>query len=136
MIRAVRSNPTDTDICSQLSFSVVHGLMAGFTGFTVGKINGKTALIPIEFLNEHGVSHITANDRGWQRLLSSTGQPSFLCDTRVLEACDMLIRKKSLDVESQMKMKTGPSEKKLTEKLLENYDSKLKQSFDLAKKKE
>jgi len=78
MIRAVRSNPSDTDICAALAASVVHGMMAGFTGFTVGKICNKSALIPFDFLNSHGIRRITPKDRNWQRLLASTGQPAFL----------------------------------------------------------
>jgi hypothetical protein len=78
MIRAVRSNTDDTDKCAQLASSVVHGLMAGFTGFTVGKICNKSAMIPIEFLNSHGIRRINPKDRPWQRLLACTGQPAFL----------------------------------------------------------
>jgi hypothetical protein len=90
MIRAVRSNADDTDKCAQLASSVVHGLMAGFTGFTVGKICNKSAMIPIEFLNSHGIRRITPKDRPWQRLLACTGQPAFLNapELKKMESCN------------------------------------------------
>ena len=46
MIRAVPSNAADNVYCTLLAQSAIHGAMAGFTGFTVGPVNGRHAYIP------------------------------------------------------------------------------------------
>jgi len=55
--------------------------MSGWTGFTVGTVNGRTCYIPLREVTHppHPVN-IQPDDRAWQRLLASTGQPSFLND--------------------------------------------------------
>lgn len=46
MIRAVPSNASDNIYSTLLAQSAVHGAMAGYTGFTVGPVNGRHAYIP------------------------------------------------------------------------------------------
>lgn len=46
MIRAVPSNASDNVYCTLLAHSAIHGAMAGYTGFTVGPVNGRHAYIP------------------------------------------------------------------------------------------
>lgn len=46
MIRAIPSNASDNVYCTLLAHSAIHGAMAGFTGFTVGPVNGRHAYIP------------------------------------------------------------------------------------------
>ena len=46
MIRAIPSNASDNVYCTLLAQSAIHGAMAGFTGFTVGPVNGRHAYIP------------------------------------------------------------------------------------------
>jgi 6-phosphofructokinase 1 len=46
MIRAIPSNASDNVYCTLLAHSVVHGAMAGYTGFTVGQVNGRHCYIP------------------------------------------------------------------------------------------
>jgi len=76
MIRAIPSNAADNVYCTVLAQSAVHGAMAGLTGFTVGPVNGRHALLPItEVVKES--SQVNPGDRMWARLLASTGQPSF-----------------------------------------------------------
>ncbi|XP_062087585.1 ATP-dependent 6-phosphofructokinase 3-like [Humulus lupulus] len=77
MIRAVPSNASDNISCTLLAQSAVHGAMAGYTGFTVGPVNGRHAFIPFHRVNE-GQNKVVITDRMWARLLSSTHQPSFL----------------------------------------------------------
>lgn len=48
MIRAVPGNASDNVYCSLLAQSAVHGAMAGYTGFTVGPVNGQHSYIPLE----------------------------------------------------------------------------------------
>jgi 6-phosphofructokinase 1 len=52
--------------------------MAGWTGFTVGNVHDRACYIPLSEINAK--RQIEQNDRAWQRLLASTGQPSFLND--------------------------------------------------------
>ncbi|EGR33429.1 phosphofructokinase family protein, putative [Ichthyophthirius multifiliis] len=79
MIRTVPANALDRKMCAQLSQNAVHGAMAGFTGFTVGHINGRLSYIPLdEICKENSTRRIKPEDRAWQRLLASTGQPTFL----------------------------------------------------------
>ena len=60
--------------------------MAGFTGFSVGHVNNHVVLIPLSEMNSGKYTNrILANDRHWQRLLASTGQPSFLNDQSVIQ---------------------------------------------------
>ncbi|RDX81417.1 ATP-dependent 6-phosphofructokinase 3 [Mucuna pruriens] len=77
MIRAIPSNASDNVFCTLLAQSAVHGAMAGYTGFTVGPVNGRNCYIPFHLINE-GEKKVVITDRMWARLLSSTHQPSFL----------------------------------------------------------
>ncbi|XP_027337305.1 ATP-dependent 6-phosphofructokinase 3-like [Abrus precatorius] len=77
MIRAVPSIASDNVYCTLLAQSAVHGAMAGYTGFTVGPVNGRHAYIPFYRINERQ-KKVVITDRMWARLLSSTNQPSFL----------------------------------------------------------
>uniref|UniRef100_A0A0D6R203 ATP-dependent 6-phosphofructokinase n=1 Tax=Araucaria cunninghamii TaxID=56994 RepID=A0A0D6R203_ARACU len=85
MIRAVPSNASDNVYCSLLAQSAVHGAMAGYTGFTVGPVNGRHAYIPISRVTETR-HEVKITDRMWARLLSSTNQPSFLGAQEIMEA--------------------------------------------------
>ena len=56
----------------------VHGIMAGFTGFTNGLVCGKNCLIPLqEMLSGDYNKKIPAGHRLWRRFLLSSGQPTF-----------------------------------------------------------
>ncbi|XP_022731635.1 ATP-dependent 6-phosphofructokinase 3-like [Durio zibethinus] len=77
MIRAIPSIASDNVYCTLLAHSTVHGAMAGYTGFTVGPVNGRHAYIPFNRIIEEQ-NKVVITDRMWARLLSSTNQPSFL----------------------------------------------------------
>jgi len=62
-----------------LAQNAVHGMMSGWTGFTIGIVNNRACMIPITAIADIKIpTIIQANDRAWQRLLASTGQPSFI----------------------------------------------------------
>eukprot|EP01018_Ginkgo_biloba_P041137 Gb_00036 [translate_table: standard] len=84
MIRAIPSNASDNVYCSLLAQSAIHGAMAGYTGFTVGPVNGRHAYIPISRVTE-AQNQVKTTDRMWARLLSSTNQPSFIRYKEVME---------------------------------------------------
>ncbi|KAH7682004.1 Pyrophosphate-dependent phosphofructokinase TP0108-type protein [Dioscorea alata] len=77
MIRAIPANASDNVYCTLLAHSALHGAMAGYTGFTVGPVNGRHAYIPFYRVTE-ARNNVVITDRMWARLLSSTNQPSFL----------------------------------------------------------
>ncbi|CAK9231865.1 unnamed protein product [Sphagnum troendelagicum] len=79
MIRAIPGNAADNVYCTLLAHSVIHGAMAGFTGFTAGPVNNRHCYIPIARAVETQ-RLVNVSDRMWARLLSSTNQPSFFHD--------------------------------------------------------
>ncbi|XP_057519571.1 ATP-dependent 6-phosphofructokinase 3-like [Amaranthus tricolor] len=87
MIRAIPANASDNVYCTLLAQSAVHGAMAGYTGFTVGSVNGRHAYIPFQRIIEKQ-NQVVITDRMWARLLSSTNQPSFL-DPNTLKGLKM-----------------------------------------------
>ncbi|KAL5572515.1 hypothetical protein UlMin_022112 [Ulmus minor] len=84
MIRAIPSNASDNVYCTLLAQSAVHGAMAGYTGFTVGPVNGRHSYIPFYKITEKQ-NKVVITDRMWARMLSSTNQPSFLSAKDVIE---------------------------------------------------
>ncbi|CAO2822938.1 unnamed protein product [Amaranthus hypochondriacus] len=77
MIRAVPANASDNVYCTVLAQSAIHGAMAGYTGYTVGPVNGRQCYIPFYRIIERP-NKVVITDRMWARLLSSTNQPSFM----------------------------------------------------------
>eukprot|EP00186_Timspurckia_oligopyrenoides_P004198 CAMPEP_0182445384 /NCGR_PEP_ID=MMETSP1172-20130603/3525_1 /TAXON_ID=708627 /ORGANISM="Timspurckia oligopyrenoides, Strain CCMP3278" /LENGTH=502 /DNA_ID=CAMNT_0024641149 /DNA_START=56 /DNA_END=1561 /DNA_ORIENTATION=- len=64
MVRAVPANAGDNLYCTMLSHMAVHGAFAGFTGFTVGPVNGFHVYIPISTIE--GVQRkVDTADRLW-----------------------------------------------------------------------
>jgi 6-phosphofructokinase 1 len=52
--------------------------MAGYTGFAAGHVTNKNVMIPInEMLSGNYSNRILKHSPDWQRLLATTGQPSF-----------------------------------------------------------
>ncbi|KAJ8761046.1 hypothetical protein K2173_025753 [Erythroxylum novogranatense] len=76
MIRAVPANATDNTYCTLLAHSAIHGVMAGYTGFVAGPINGSYAYIPVD---EAAVAknEINTRDHRWAWVRSVTNQPDF-----------------------------------------------------------
>jgi len=58
MIRAIPSNASDNVYCTLLAQSAVHGAMAGYTGFTVGPVNGRNCYIPFHVSSCHSTKSI------------------------------------------------------------------------------
>ncbi|KAG8497145.1 hypothetical protein CXB51_008396 [Gossypium anomalum] len=84
MICAVPSNASDNVYCTLLAHSAIHGAMAGYTGFTVGPVNGKHSCIPFQRITERQ-NKVVITDRMWTRCLSSTNQPSFFSPKQPFE---------------------------------------------------
>ncbi|KAL5215596.1 hypothetical protein ABZP36_006997 [Zizania latifolia] len=77
MIRAVPANATDNLYCTLLAHSAIHGIMAGYTGFVPGPINGNYCYIPLEDVAA-AKNPVDVNDHKWAWVRSVTNQPDFL----------------------------------------------------------
>jgi len=73
-IRTVPANSADSVLCSQLAMSAVHGVMAGYSGFTTATINTRLVWLPFADICGH-TRTVDPKGRIWQRLLASTNQP-------------------------------------------------------------
>ncbi|CAI2363346.1 unnamed protein product [Moneuplotes crassus] len=78
-IRSVSANAGDTIICTKLAQNSVHAAMAGYTGFSIGTVKDTTAIIPIKSINNSAKRKMDLNERTWQRVIASTGQPQMVC---------------------------------------------------------
>ncbi|CAL9076608.1 unnamed protein product [Musa acuminata var. zebrina] len=105
MIRAIPSNASDNVYCTLLAQCAVHGAMAGYTGFTVGLVNGRHTYIPFDRVTETR-NTVVITDRMWARLLSSTNQPSFLSSKDVEEA-KMMEEKPKQTADEEKSMENG-----------------------------
>ncbi|CAH2045980.1 unnamed protein product [Thlaspi arvense] len=76
MIRAVPANATDNLYCTLLAHSAIHGVMAGYTGFVSGPINGNYAYIPLEEVAQTK-NEVNTSDHKWAWVRSVTNQPDF-----------------------------------------------------------
>ncbi|KAL6200841.1 hypothetical protein ACLB2K_024556 [Fragaria x ananassa] len=76
MIRAVPANATDNLYCTLLAHSAIHGVMAGYTGFVPGPINGNYAYIPVEEVAK-AKNVVNTRDHKWAWVRSVTSQPDF-----------------------------------------------------------
>nr|CAD1833967.1 unnamed protein product [Ananas comosus var. bracteatus] len=87
MIRAIPSNASDNVLCTLQAHCAIHGAMAGYTGFTVGLINGRNSFIPFHRVTQSR-NKVSITDRMWGRLLMSTNQPIFLSPSDIEELKD------------------------------------------------
>ncbi len=77
VVRAVPANEYDCNLCAKLAESAVHCAFAGFTNFSVGMINNKPCMIPLEKMCGKSERKVEFNSDNYLMLLASTGQPSF-----------------------------------------------------------
>ncbi|OIT37439.1 PREDICTED: ATP-dependent 6-phosphofructokinase 2 [Nicotiana attenuata] len=77
MIRAVPANATDNSYCTLLAHSAIHGVMAGYTGFVCGPINGNYAYIPVDEIAK-AKNKVDTKDHKWSWVRSVSNQPDFI----------------------------------------------------------
>ncbi|KAF8391710.1 hypothetical protein HHK36_024019 [Tetracentron sinense] len=77
MIRAVPANATDNLYCTLLAHSAIHGVMAGYTGFVSGPVNGNYAYIPVAEVAQ-AKNVVNTRDHKWAWVRSITNQPDFV----------------------------------------------------------
>jgi len=76
MVRSVPANAADSVYCMQLAQNAVHGVMTGYTGFSVGLVNNKMVMLPIPQLVATSPREMRDTGRTWERVLGTTGQPN------------------------------------------------------------
>ena len=81
VVRAVPANEYDCNLCAKLAESAVHCAFAGYTNFSVGMINNKPCMIPLEKMCGKSERKIEFNSDDYLMMLASTGQPSFYPQT-------------------------------------------------------
>ena len=77
VVRAVPANEYDCNLCAKLAESAVHCAFAGYTNFSVGMINNKPCMIPLDKMCGKAERKVAFNSEDYLMLLASTGQPSF-----------------------------------------------------------
>ena len=77
MIRSVPANAFDSIQCMLLAENVVHGMMAGYTGFTVGVCNNRSVYIRIKDVTGNSPRKLSPFARTYERVVNITGQPDF-----------------------------------------------------------
>jgi len=76
MIRSVPANAFDSQYCGALAQEAVHAAMAGYTGISVGKVDGGYVMLPIHAITEHGPRKVDLGSQVFEHLTTTTGQPS------------------------------------------------------------
>lgn len=76
MVRAVPANTNDSIYCSDLAQAAVHAAMAGYTGLTVGKVDGNVVYLPIKMLTSLPSRRVDIKGRWFERLMATTQQPN------------------------------------------------------------
>ena len=117
VVRAVPANEYDCNLCAKLAESAVHCAFAGYTNFSVGMINNKPSMIPLEKMCEKSNRKIEFNSEDYLMMLASTGQPSFY--PQIFEEEE----EKPNEEENDIDNKNGEDEKEKDDK--ENKESKI-----------
>jgi len=76
MVRATPANAADNILCLQLAHDAVHGAFAGYSNFMTGRVNGKSAFIPLSAAAGRR-NVIQPSGNFWQQLVFATGQPNW-----------------------------------------------------------
>jgi len=76
MIRSVAANAYDQTYCAGLAQEAVHAAMAGYTGISVGRVDGRYVMLPIYSITEKGPRKVELKSRFMERLMFTTKQPN------------------------------------------------------------
>lgn len=79
-VRAVPPDAFDSVYCAVLAQNAVHGAMAGYTGFTVGKIDENYLMLPIQAITERPSKTVDVKGKEFARMVHSTLQPRMVPD--------------------------------------------------------
>ena len=87
VVRAVPANEYDCNLCAKLAEAAVHCAFAGYTNFSIGMINNKPCMIPLQKMCGKAERKIEFNSDDHLMMLASTGQPSFCPQTFLDNLC-------------------------------------------------
>jgi len=73
-IRAAHPDPIDSIYCACLAQHAVHGAMAGYTGFTVGRVSHHYVMLPIREVVSRGRGAVNIHGNSLARLMRTTHQ--------------------------------------------------------------
>merc|ERR1719440_307906 len=79
-VRAVPPDAFDSVYCAVLAQNAVHGAMAGYTGFCVGKIDENYVMLPIQAITERQSKTVDVHGKAFARMVNSTLQPRMVPD--------------------------------------------------------
>merc|ERR1719230_2105876 len=79
-VRAVPPDAFDSVYCAVLAQNAVHGAMAGYTGFTVGKEDENYVMLPIQAITERKSKTVDVHGKEFARMVYSTKQPRMVPD--------------------------------------------------------
>lgn len=102
ILRGAPANPLDKYMCGFLAQNSVHGVMAGYTNFSVGIVKGSSVCIPIEMIANNKPSLVRPDSRFYLRMMLNTGQPSFLNEKKV-ETDEKKIKESKLEEQNSKK---------------------------------
>jgi 6-phosphofructokinase 1 len=85
-VRAVPPDAFDSVYCSVLAQNAVHGAMAGYTGFTVGRIDENYVMLPIQAITEQPSKTVDIRGRQFAKMLFTTKQPRMVPDDQPEQA--------------------------------------------------
>ena len=101
VVRAVPANEYDCNLCAKLAESAVHCAFAGFTNFSIGMINNKPCMIPLEKMCGKSERKVEFNSDDYLMLLASTGQPPFYHEDNEKEDIKIKIKNKNSSGEEE-----------------------------------
>jgi len=79
-VRAVPPDAFDSVYCAVLAQNAVHGAMAGYTGFTVGRIDNLYVMLPIQAITERQSKTVNVHGKEFGTMVHSTKQPRMVPD--------------------------------------------------------
>lgn len=78
MLRSTVPNSFDRKMCLDISSDSVHGVMAGYKGFSTAIVSGESVYIPLDDICKTQREDVNWGKDNYQRLVRMTGQPSFI----------------------------------------------------------
>lgn len=75
MIRSVPANAADSQLCTRLAQTAVHGAMAGMTGFISGVVHNRMVCLPMQYVVDQSPCSLDTLGHTWERILCDTMQP-------------------------------------------------------------
>ena len=93
MIRAVPANAYDSVYCHVLAHNAVHSAMAGYTGFSCGRVDQHYVMIPIKLIADNPPRQVNVAGRWFARMVMFTEQPSLTPPGKVMRQSSFVLQR-------------------------------------------